>query len=279
MVSTIIDAMLCSGHWWCLTSRDFALLDAERTVAVLPVAAVEQHGAHLPLATDAVINEGIVDGMLMEVADDADLCVLVLPAQNVGDSLEHTAFPGTLSVQPEQLIGLWTDIGRSVSRAGVRKLVIFNSHGGQVPEVDIVARRLRAELEMLVVRASYFDFGTPPGLVPADERAHGIHGGQVETSMILHLRPELVRQDGLRDYAGLPLRMAGSNELLGPEKPIGFGWMAQDIHAAGVSGNAGAADAMRGAELLGYLAQRLATLVREVAEVPLSALKGPDSRD
>lgn len=269
--------MLCSGHWWCLTSRDFASLDVERTVAVLPVAAVEQHGAHLPLATDAVINEGIVDAMLVQVADDADLCVLVLPAQNVGDSLEHTGFPGTLSAQPEHLIGSWTDIGRSVARAGVRKLVVFNSHGGQVPEVDIVARRLRAELQMLVVRASYFDFGAPAGLISADELEHGFHGGEVETSLVLHLRPELVRQDGLRDYVGLPFRMAGGNELLGPERPVGFGWMAQDIHEAGVSGNARAADAMRGAELLEYLGQRLATLVREVATFPLSVLEGPAS--
>lgn len=271
--------MLCSGHWWCLTWRDFQSLDVERTVAVLPVAAVEQHGVHLPLATDALINEGIVDAMLMEVADDAGLCALVLPAQTVGDSLEHTSFPGTLSVQPEYLIGLWTDIGRSVARAGVRKLVIFNSHGGQVPEVDIVARRLRAELRMLVVRASYFDFGAPAGLIPPDELAHGIHGGEAETSLVLHLRPELVRQDGLRDYVGLPFRMAGSNELLGPERPLGFGWMAQDIHAVGVSGNAGAADAARGAELLGYLAQRLAKLVREVAELPLSVLEGQASSE
>ena len=108
--------MLCSGHWWCLTERDFVTLDAERTVAFLPVAAVEQHGPHLPLATDALINEGIVDGMLMQLAEEDDLCVLVLPAQNVGDSLEHMAFPGTLSVQPEHLVALWTDIGRGVAR-------------------------------------------------------------------------------------------------------------------------------------------------------------------
>lgn len=267
--------MLCSGYWSYLTTRDFELLDTERTVAVLPVAAVEQHGPHLPVATDVVISEGIVDGMLVEVADDADLCVLVLPAQHVGDSLEHTAFAGTLSAEPEHLIALWTDIGRSVARAGVRKLVIFNGHGGQVSLVDIVAKRLRAEREMLVVKASYFAFGTPPGLFTDEELAHGIHGGEVETSLLLHLRPELVRQDALRHFEGLSHQMARSHVLLGPERPIGFGWMSQDLHVGGVSGNAEAADAARGAALLEHLARRLAALVREVAETPLSVLKAP----
>lgn len=271
--------MLRSGNWWCLTTRDFAALDAERTVAILPVAAVEQHGFHLPVATDAVISDGIVDGMLTELADEPDICVLVLPAQNVGDSLEHTAYAGTLSADSEHLIALWTDIGRSVERAGVRKLVIFNSHGGQVPLIDIVARRLRAELEMLVVRASYFDFGVPPELFADDEIDHGIHGGEVETSLVLHLRPELVRQDALRDFRALTHEMADSHELLGPERPIGFGWMAQDLGEAGVCGNAEAADAVRGAQLLEHLAQRLATLVREVAETPLSILQAAGPRE
>src|SRR4029079_14984101 len=121
--------------------------------------------------------------------------LLVLPALSVGLSPEHTSFPGTLAIADSTLAAAWSDVGRSVARAGVRKLVILNTHGGQKAIVDLVAMRLRAELEMLPARATYCACGAPPELFAAAERAHDIHGGEVETSLMLHLAPELVRKD------------------------------------------------------------------------------------
>ncbi len=141
----------------------------------------------------------------------------------MGLSPEHTSFPGTLSIADATLADAWTDVGRSVARAGVRKLVILNTHGGQKALVDLVAMRLRAELEMLVARATYFAFGAPPGLFDSAERAHDIHGGEVETSLMLHLAPELVRKDALADFKGLPHELAARNRVLGAEKPVGIG--------------------------------------------------------
>jgi creatinine amidohydrolase len=260
-----------SGYWQDLTTADFGRVDPERTVAVLPVAAVEQHGPHLPLATDALINEGLVRALLERAPPDPP--ILVLPALSVGLSPEHASFAGTLGIAAPTLADAWTDVGRGVARAGVRKLVILNTHGGQKSLVDLVAVRLRAQLQMLVVRATYFAFGAPPGLFEPRELIHDIHGGEVETSLLLHLRPDLVRRGELRDFRGLPHELAARHQWLGAEKPIGIGWLAQDLHAAGVCGNAARGDAERGAEHLRFLAERLLQLVGEVAATPLSILK------
>jgi creatinine amidohydrolase len=261
---------LRSGYWQDLSSADFGRVDAERTVALLPVAAVEQHGPHLPLSTDAVINEGLVRAAL-ERSPAATL--LVLPAQNVGSSPEHTSFAGTLSIRDTALLEAWTDVGRSVARAGVRKLVVLNTHGGQKALVDLLAVRLRSELGMLAVRATYFAFGAPPGLFDPAEVVHDIHGGEVETSLMLHLKPDLVRTAALADFRGLPHELAARNKLLGAEKPVGIGWRAEDLNPAGTCGNAARADGRRGAQHLSYLADRLAALVAEAAATPLTILR------
>jgi creatinine amidohydrolase len=260
-----------SGYWQDRTTADFRRIDAEATVALLPVAAVEQHGPHLPLSTDALINDGLVRAALPKVP--ANVTLLVLPALTIGLSPEHTSFPGTLTITDATLADAWTDVGRSVARAGVRKLAILNTHGGQKALVDLVAMRLRAELGMLVARATYFAFGAPPGLFDAAESAHDIHGGEVETSLLLHIAPSLVRKDAVADFKGLPHELAARNRVLGAEKPVGIGWRAEDLHASGACGNAARADADKGAKHLAYLAERLATLVAELAALSLATLK------
>lgn len=256
-----------TGYWQDLCTTDFAGVDADRTIALLPVAAVEQHGPHLPLSTDAVINEGVVRLMMQRLP--AESSVLVLPALPVGDSLEHTAFKGTLSVELQALLGLWLSVGQSVARAGVRKLVIFNSHGGQRAHVDQVALRLRVDCGMLVVRAHSFALGMPEGLFDVDELAHGLHGGAVETSVMLHLRPDLVRREALADFPSTGRALAARGGVLGLEKPAGLGWMMQDVNPDGACGNAAAATAAKGERLLSHWADRLVLLLGEVARHPL----------
>ncbi|MDZ7589281.1 MAG: creatininase family protein [Rubrivivax sp.] len=262
-------ACLPCGHWQDLTTTDFARVDPSRTMALLPVAAIEQHGPHLPLATDALINQGVVNLALQRLPASAS--VLVLPALNIGDSLEHTAFPGTLSADLDALLGLWLAVGRSVARAGVKKLVIFNSHGGQRAHVDLAALRMRVSHGLLVVRAHSFAFGVPPGLFEADELAHGLHGGAVETSLVMHLRPELVRTSQLADFPSLGAALARRGGLLGAEKPVGIGWMTQDLNPQGACGNALAASADKGALLLDHMAGSLVRLLAEVQAMPLPA--------
>ena len=111
-----------------------------------------------------------------------------------------------------------------MARAGVKKLVIFNSHGGQPQLVDIVARDLRVRHRMLVVAASTHRLGRLPGLFPDAELKHGIHGGSVETSIMLHVRPDLVDMDEAKTFESLGQRMESDFRFLTPEGAIGFGW-------------------------------------------------------
>ncbi len=259
-----------SGYWQDLTTHDLDDLDLETTIAVLPVAAIEQHGPHLPLATDALINAGIVRAMLPLVPDR--VTALVLPALDYGSSSEHEDFAGTLSVDPELLLHVWLGIASDVARTGIRKIVLLNSHGGQRSLVDLAALNLRTELDMLAVRCNYFAFGAPENLFPADEWAHGLHGGEIETSLMLHLHPALVRTERLADFESSGAVMARHNQWLGIEKPIGFGWKAQDLNPAGAAGNAAAADAGRGEAYLGHIASSFAELLDEVAAMPLGVI-------
>ena len=264
-----MDSPTTAGRWWAeATAPELASLDPERTVVVLPVAAIEQHGPHLPLATDAIVADALVRHAVATPRPVAR--VLALPTLAIGHSLEHERFAGTLSASAETLLALWGDVARGVARTGARKLVLLNAHGGQRSIVDLVAVRARAEHGLLVVRANYFAFGVPDGLFAADELELGLHGGEVETSLLLHLRPDLVRREHLADFRPrTPVALRGT---LGPELPIGYGWLAGDLHASGCAGDAEAADAVRGARLHAHLCARLDALIDAVAATPLADL-------
>jgi creatinine amidohydrolase len=192
--------------------------------------------------------------------------------QPVGKSDEHVDFPGTLTLSGETLIRAWTEIGASVARAGLRKLVFLNSHGGQIAAMQIVARELRQHHALFAVAASWFAFGTPDALVDADELRHGIHGGLVETAMMLALRPDLVDMAQARDFRPWTLELAERAPRLAALGSAGFGWQAQDLNPAGACGNAGLATAELGEACLDHAARGLAELLSEVSELPLSRL-------
>ena len=264
-------------NWVEMTTKDFQLTDMSKVIAVLPVAAIEQHGPHLPVEVDTAINRGVV-ARARELLP-AELPVTFLPAMPIGKSNEHISYPGTLTLSAETLIRLWTEIGDSVNRAGVRKFVLFNSHGGQPQIADIVARDLRVRRNMFVVTASTYALGRPPGLFPESELKHGIHGGSVETSIMMHLRPDLVRRDELANFRPSSLDMEGDYEILTPEGGIGFGWETQDLSLPGACGNASDADAERGRQLVEHYAARFVRLLGEIDRYPLTALRaGPLDR-
>ncbi len=268
-----------SRYWDELTWQDVQALDRDKTVVVLPVSATEQHGPHLPLSVDATINRGVLTRSLELLP--ADLPVLVLPPLPVGYSEEHTAFPGTLSVSAETLLGLWTEMGESVHRAGLRKLVIFNSHGGQPQVAQLVSRHLRAARGMMVVVASSYGFGEPADMFSDEERRHGLHGGANETSLMLHLAPDLVRRDKLANFpsAAADVEKRHKELRLEGDLGVGIGWQTQDLNPLGACGDATAANAEAGRALVEHTARRLASLLAEVSAYPLSALKdGPKHR-
>lgn len=257
--------------WWDLTTAQMAVLDMTAAVAIQPVAAVEQHGPHLPLRVDAAINAGIVERALALLPDEVP--ALVLPALVVGKSNEHLAFPGTLSLSYETLARSWIEIGESVARTGCRRIVFFNSHGGQPQLVDVVCRELRVRHAMLAVACNWFQAIRMEDLVDATELAHGIHGGTVETSMMLHLHPDLVDMGRAEDFVSTSASIARGNEILRSEGRTGFGWQTQDLNEAGACGDALRATPALGRDLVERAATALAQLAGEVARYPLSALK------
>jgi len=241
---------------------------------VLPVGSIEQHGPHLPVGVDSAINEAIL-GRAIELVPST-LPVTVLPLTYVGKSDEHLAFPGTLTLSAETLIRVWTEIGESVARAGVRKLVLVTSHGGNVAAMEMVARDLRVRLGMLAVTVGWHRFGYPDGAFGADERRHGIHGGDIETSLILAHKRETVRMDKAAPAVPVTVEMEREFKWLGAFRPAGFGWMTQDLHASGAVGDASQATAQKGEAALAHGAKSFVELLREVDRFDLVRLKaGP----
>ncbi|MGH6914266.1 MAG: creatininase family protein, partial [Geminicoccales bacterium] len=257
--------------WQDMTTLEFESLERPRTIALLPVGAIEQHGPHLPVSVDACINRGIV-GRALELVPEA-LPVLVLPMTPIGKSNEHQAFPGTLTLAADTLARLWTEIAESVARAGIKKLVLFNSHGGQPQVMDIVARDLRVRLGMLAVAYSWYASGVPEGLFPDEEARLGIHAGAIETSMMLHLRPDLVKMDLAQDFRPLMAELEDDYRRLSPTGEGRLAWQAQDLNPAGACGNATNADAERGRALIEHAARALVELLSEVDRYPLDRLR------
>lgn len=264
--------------WSNLTTADFAALDKSRAIAVLPVAATEQHGPHLPLSVDTDIANGVVAAAVPHVP--SDLPALFLPTQAVGFSPEHTRFPGTLTLKSESLIRLWTEIGECVAASGVNKLVLFNAHGGQVGAMDLVARDLRARLGMLVYSVSWFNLplvdaqgNDVNALFSAEEHRFGIHAGEIETSMMLALKPEQVRTAQAEYFRSASQTRAADFPILGNGKSAKLGWQMQDYNLEGAVGDAGAATAEKGRVLLDAAGRALAAMLSEIDRLPPDTLR------
>ena len=264
--------------WSDLTTADFAALDKSRAIAVLPVAATEQHGPHLPLSVDTDIANGVVAAAVPHVP--TDLPALFLPTHAVRFSPEHTQFPGTLTLKSETLIRLWTEIGECVAASGVKKLVLFNAHGGQVGAMDLVARDLRSRLGMLVYSVNWFNLplldaqgNDVNALFSAEEHRFGIHAGEIETSMMLALKPEQVRKSQAEYFRSASQARAADFPILGNGRSAKLGWQMQDYNAEGAVGNAGGATAEKGKALLDAAGRALAAMLSEIDRLPPDTLR------
>ena len=278
MTPHVKDHPSSSRFWANLKTTDFAKLDKARCIAVLPVAAIEQHGPHLPLCVDAALVDGVVAASLASIPPD--LPVLFLPTQAVGLSPEHAAFDGTLTLKAATVIALWTELAESAHAAGIKKLVLLNAHGGQVSLLDVVARDLRARLGMLVYSVSWFhlplvtELGESVNdLFSAEEHRFGIHAGDIETSMMLALKPELVDMTQAQHFRSTAQDRAERFKILGDGKSAKLAWQMQDYNPHGAAGNAAAATAEKGLKILNAAGRSFAALLGEIDQLPSDTLR------
>lgn len=253
--------------WADYATTAFEGLDPMRTIAVLPLAAIEQHGPHLPVGVDTMINQGMLDTLIPMVPDDLDL--RILPIQAIGKSNEHIRAPGTLTLPANVLIEAWTELGLSVARAGLRKIVMINSHGGNEEIMGIVARELRVRANMLAVKTSWSRFGQEEGMISDLETRHGIHGGEVETSLMLYFRPDLVDMDKAENFLSVTASDEKEFKRLRPTGLHAYAWLAGDLNEKGTVGDASKATAEKGRRIAEYQAKGFLELLQDVRKAGL----------
>lgn len=253
-------------RWADWRTTDFAAIDPARTVAVLPLGATEQHGPHLPLSVDTVLVEGVINEAMGHLTPNDP--VLFLPTLSVGLSVEHTAFAGTLSLSPQTTLALWLDLAASVARAGVKKLLLFNAHGGHVGLMDVAACEMRGQHGLTVFGSSWYQLplGMAMQAFSAHEQRFGVHAGDVETSMMLALDPQRVSMSSAQNFESTATQRASHYNLLGDGRSVKLGWHIQDYNAHGAAGDASDATAQKGRALVQEAGTQLAVLLRELVE-------------
>ncbi len=248
-------------YWDGLTTTDFKNFDPIKTVVVMPIASTEQHGPHLPLSVDVRITEGVLKEMLKAIPQD--FTVLVLPTLPIGKANEHIGFDGTLSLSVNTLMGLWTDVAESVFRSGFKKLLMLNGHGGNTQVMEIVARDLRVRHDALVVPVCWWSVRSKPTEFADIEYTYGIHGGAEETSVMMHLHPDLVKSDCCVNFV--------PNSYIQREKfprlfsnGVRHAWKSEDLHKEGAMGDASEANVEDGKKIIKNAASSLVELLHEM---------------
>jgi creatinine amidohydrolase len=263
-----------SKYWSDLSTRDFEQCAIEDYLIVMPIGAMEQHGPHLPLSVDCLIVQEIVRLALNLLQKDTP--VLVLPTQKVGLSTEHQSFKGTLTHSPELVIKTWMELGDCLARTGVKKLLLFNAHGGHQGLIDIVARELRAKHNILVYSSSWYQLPIEKGveeLFDPEEHRFGIHAGAIETSMVMAMHPELVNRAAFQNFGSTAKERSKKYPILGNSKSAKFGWMIEDYNESGAVGDLSQASAAKGQALLDNASLSLSRLILEILSLPLDTLK------
>ena len=258
--------------WTAIHWPDIKGHDPARWIAILPLAATEQHGPHLPLSTDVMIGEAYL-ARVRELLP-ATIPATFLPQQPVGISTEHIDYPGTLTLPTDVALKTWMALGESVARAGIRKLVMVTSHGGNSAAMTLVAQDLRAQHGLLVVTTSWSRLSAADGLFSAEELRHGIHGGAAETSIMLARYPHTVRKAAIEDFRPTSIAMEKEYRWLSTQRPAPFAWQAQDLHESGAIGDATQASAEKGERLLDHGASAFCELLADVDKFDPEIFRG-----
>lgn len=244
--------------------NDPALTSADRAnwIAVLPLGAHEQHGPHLPFETDTIIAQGVVERLIKALPDT--LPVTFLPVEPIGYSIEHMDVAGSKTLTYDEAISRWLGIAQQLNTLGIRKFLMLNAHGGNSPLMTIIATEARVRFNMLAVATSWTRFGQPAGWIDPKDKAIDIHGGDIETSVMLALRPDLVAMDRADAFSSKQSTFIDRFKHLRAYGPHAFGWKMSDLNPLGVAGNAKVATAEKGEALLSHSVQGLVELLHDI---------------
>ena len=267
--------MKTQGYWADLSRRDFARLDTAATIAVLPLGSIEQHGPHLPVSVDTDLTNETLGRSLAYL--EPSLSVLILPIISVGKSVEHANHPGTLSLGTETFTRVVMEYGAGVARAGLRKLLLCNGHGGNRAPLGNALRDLRVEHGLITALCSWSSFYDAAELVGADEYRHGIHGGDHETSAMLACRGNRVDMSLAEDFRTATDAWRRDFEFLDLGGPAQVGWIVDDLCLSGASGNAAAATREKGEAILDNSARGLARFLAEFDRFEMPASGSTDA--
>ncbi|MFC0211935.1 creatininase family protein [Paenibacillus chartarius] len=251
-----------------LTSKQIAELPKDGVLTVLPVGAVEQHGAHLPVMTDALIGEATLTQALELLPEE--MPVWLLPPIAYGKSNEHMGLPGTISLSAATLQGLVMDIAESLQLSGFRKLLLFNTHGGNVDLLNVVSREIRLKFGMTVFYLSPSGLGGADGIIDPEELEYGIHGGEYETSIVQAIKPGWVQEQ----YVTAELPQIKGRQFVTLEGRIRFAWHMTDISASGICGDATKASAGKGRVIQDRISTVLAQVLVEMCEFHPDEVRG-----
>lgn len=250
-----------------LTSKQVKELPKEQALVILPIGAIEQHGPHLPVMTDTLIGEATLTQAMEKV--DASHQVWLLPPVSYGKSNEHLGLPGTISLSASTLQGVVLDIAESLHLSGFRKLLLFNTHGGNVDLLNMVSREIRIKYGMTVFYMSPSSLGGAADLMLPEELEYGIHGGDYETSIVMAIKPDWVQEEYLvsevPDVTGLG--------FLTLEGKIRFAWRMADISESGICGDATKATAAKGAIIQERVTDILAAAIGELCLFEIEDVK------
>jgi len=259
-------------EWTCLTSSELSDLIEKDPLAVLLVGSTEQHGLHLPLGTDSIIGGSVFEKSLDYLP--ARTCLVKLPDLTIGVSPEHSGFPGTISYPSGLTVPMVVEIGKQIERSGMKRLLIINSHGGNSSALDLAGMNLRAEGDLLVAKVDYFRFSKPKEVVvPQKEWMYGFHGGAVETSMMMHLRPDLVKAEHFDDNNSKLEEMEKDLRMVGRDRAVTLYWMAHDLHKSGAVGNASISSEEMGKHLLDHYGRCLSEVILDMIEIDLDRIR------
>lgn len=253
-----------------MSEADIKAADTSDWIAVLPLGAHEQHGPHLPFETDTIIASGIACALAENIEDK--LPVTFLPVETVGYSIEHMDFEGSKTLAFDEAVKRWIEIGEKLASQGINKMMILNAHGGNSPLMTIVATELRVRFNMFCVATSWTRFIVPGDVISHEEKAYGIHGGDIETSVVLALAPETVDMNKAEDFPNFQQVLSEDYKYLKAYGPHAFGWKAQDLNVSGVNGNASVATVSKGEALIAQAVNGLSQLLEEMDRFDASRL-------